>query len=513
MAPKAIFDSYSWRAPEPTSRLSEGFFGCAALKNQLAAADARVSLTTLHLHMSDCKAPDQAHLITPSMSAWFEKAATLARPGGSNGVWWSSCWQRGHGEVTPPHNLTLLGGSSSAYVPSFADCLKGSGVARQIFNPSQGATDTSFGTAFMDSLLPADTTFVMWEFTINDHLGHRNNNRHVSNASAGHLDEVRSAAYRRQTIELFVHRALHRQPRLRFGFLSLWPENGGLQYPKQDKSFWPELVEALRPFRHTIDAFAVDGLPALEALGMSKEQIFRDRHHPTEEAVAALAGLVARQIRARGTRNASATSHCVPHRAPKPMAGAHEVRLASALARDEALSILYVTPSLQPSLVWDDPKSVPSAEAHRDQELGKAFKCRSDRFHAARIAACGGKPASLRHQIARPFGYIGIAALRAAGSWESDAVHADFSLSVSNEASLRVATTQLPPAELPIILSGRQNARKIPYLWWRMGSTLDRNSGKNRPRLRCSSAQVCSVEMCARNTSASQLLVTGVVYA
>lgn len=512
-----------------------------------------MSPAILHLHMPNCEAPDQAHLITPNMSAWFEKAVN-ARPVGSNGVWWSSCWYRGHEEVTPPHNLTLLGGSSSAYVPSFADVLKGSGEARKTFNPSQGATDTSFGTVFMDSLLPPDTTFVMWEFSTNDHLGHQNN-RHVSitindhlghrnnwqglggrvggrgrgargqrrrSHSTGHLDEVSSAAYRRQTIELFVRRALHRQPLLRFGFLSLWPENGGLEYPKQDKSFWPELVAALQPFRHRIDAFAVDGLPALEALGMSKEQIFRDRHHPTEEAVAALAGLVARQIRARGTRNASATSHCVsdPPSAPKPVTGAHEMQLTSALVRDEVLSILYVTPSLKPSLVWDNlethhgtkSRGVPPAEAHQDQELGKALKCRSDRFRAAPIAACGTR-ASLRHWIARPFGYIGIAAVRTADGWELDAVHADLSLTVSNEASSRVATTLLPPAELPIILSGRQNARKIPYLWWRMGSAQDTYGGTRRQRLRCSSAQVCSVDMCAGNTSASQLLVTGVVYA
>ena len=91
-----------------------------------------------------------------------------------------------------------LGGSSSCYKHGYGEYIRNRSAGNVTWwNPSQGSSGSDWAALFLDSLVPQNTSVVLWEFAINDWWIR----------PAG----ISEANFHQQVLELFLRRLVHRQ--------------------------------------------------------------------------------------------------------------------------------------------------------------------------------------------------------------------------------------------------------------------------------------------------------------
>ena len=141
--------------------------------------------------------------------------------------------------------ITTLGGSASAFRPTYADFLAdlleraayahGMRIALRTANPSHGYTGSDWAASYLDSLIPGDTDLLLWEFAINDWPGQ--GPLSTLNDPNSTWPGLRSKTWHAEAFELFVARAAALNTRrgsdqqIAFGFVFLWQPQAALCWP------------------------------------------------------------------------------------------------------------------------------------------------------------------------------------------------------------------------------------------------------------------------------------------
>lgn len=202
--------------------------------------------------------------------------------------------------------ITSLGGSASAWrdnygshlalllerelfpsqgaLPGGPAVVSSAGARINFFNPSHGYTGSDWAALYLDTLIPQETDVLLWEFSINDWPG---------DGALQLLDPqwsgLKATSWHSQAIELFLRRAIALNPRLVLGFVFLWQPQAARCWPrcKDDDWVWRDDLAVLRHYSRSVDAFAID-VNHLAKNTTSASHLFRDRHHPSDQAHAAI---------------------------------------------------------------------------------------------------------------------------------------------------------------------------------------------------------------------------------
>ena len=177
--------------------------------------------------------------------------------------------------------LTLIGGSSSAQLKSFGS-ICAQNLNMTFYNPSQGYTGSDWAASFMDHLVPSDTTHLIWEFAINDWK----------------TETVRLSAdeYRSRVLNMFLQRTHILLPQLQqLIFIVLWEPGARSCWPKckDDKSFF-NTIKTILHMKH-IKATVID-FNNLAKQHFSSTTLFKDGHHPSEDAHQVLGKIISEHV-------------------------------------------------------------------------------------------------------------------------------------------------------------------------------------------------------------------------
>lgn len=221
--------------------------------------------------------------------------------------------------------VTSLGGSASAwrsnygfYLASHLRNLAGSPATASVrfFNPSHGYTGSDWGSSYLDSLVPQDTDVLLWEFAINDWPGH------------GPLSVVdstwpglKSTTWHIEAFEMFLRRLFLLNPRMVFGAVFLWKPSAASCWPHcaDDDRVWRDDLKVLHHYANHIDAFAID-VNHLAKNTTTRRHLFRDKHHPSNEAHAAIGHALFERFRAVLPERSNVTDSAGRHEGPRARA-------------------------------------------------------------------------------------------------------------------------------------------------------------------------------------------------
>ena len=129
--------------------------------------------------------------------------------------------------------LTTLGGSSSCYKHGYGEYIRNRSAGNVTWwNPSQGSSGSDWAALYLDSLVPQNTSVVLWEFAINDWWA----------LPAG----ISEANFQQQVLELFLRRLVHRIPKVTVGIVVLWQPYALKCWPEcpRDDIKWNQPVAA-----------------------------------------------------------------------------------------------------------------------------------------------------------------------------------------------------------------------------------------------------------------------------
>ena len=152
-------------------------------------------------------------------------------------------------------------------------------------NPSQGYSGSVWGGLHLDALLRPDTDLVFWEFSINDWFPEHATSTTLHLNDHGPSWEPVRRRWHRQAFEVFLRRALSFNPRVIIGLVLLWQPCARKCWPRcpgQDEEFVDVVREVAAHYPH-VPFFGVDFNKLSQTLGMPREVVFNDCHHPTQE--------------------------------------------------------------------------------------------------------------------------------------------------------------------------------------------------------------------------------------
>jgi len=234
-------------------------------------------------------------------------------------VWWSSEFPMRMRHALQLYcldgkNLTiaLVGGSSSAPQQSWLYHLgwklqmsletvcaeQGSKITGHLLllNPSQGDTTSVWGALYLDTLIPESTDIILWEYTINDSI-------------MSSLAEVSPSDLRRRVFEVFLRRAVSRNPHLMLGMISTWPKNASACWPCASASeSYQDLLWVARGYLG-LGAFALNVASMLHRMMLAPRQIFKDHHHPADSIYEVVGDALLQLILAQLMSASSAATH------------------------------------------------------------------------------------------------------------------------------------------------------------------------------------------------------------
>lgn len=194
--------------------------------------------------------------------------------------------------------ITSLGGSASAWRNNYGFHLAShlerdfvrpraaphSQARVRFFNPSHGYTGSDWASLYLDTLVPPETDVLLWEFAVNDWPG-QGSLRLLDPGWPG----LKATTWHSEAMELFVRRAFALNPRMTLGLVFLWQPQAARCWPRceHDDRVWRDNLEVMRHYARHIDAFALD-VNYLAKNHTSVRHLFRDQHHPSDEAHAAI---------------------------------------------------------------------------------------------------------------------------------------------------------------------------------------------------------------------------------
>ena len=307
--------------------------------------------------------------------------------------------------------LTTLGGSSSCYMHGYGEYIRNRSAGNVTWwNPSQGSSGSDWAALFLDSLVPQNTSVVLWEFAINDWWIR----------PAG----ISEANFHQQVLKLFLRRLVHRIPKVTIGIVVLWQPYALKCWPEcpRDEMKWNLSLPVLQHYSESIASFAVDANALGKRWFTNRTHLLADRHHPTDAGHAMIAEAVLLHLRSRAAATPSSRDGSLPS-LPQACCLAEideHVDEASGGAFGGhrllgARSLVYTTPTLRDF----DTRWVPAITTRSEgtvESFGSNSSERSDRKFVARIAPCakGKNPAryGLVHEVPFEFRYVGINAVQ-----------------------------------------------------------------------------------------------------
>jgi len=165
-----------------------------------------------------------------------------------------------------------------------------------LLNPSQGDTTSVWGALYLDTLIPEGTDIILWEYTINDSI--------MSSQA-----EVSPSDLRRRVFEVFLRRAVSRNPHLMLGMISTWPQNASTCWPCASASeSYKDLIWVARGYLG-LGAFALDVASMLHRMMLAPRHIFRDHHHPADSMYEVVGDALLHLILAQMVSAPSAATH------------------------------------------------------------------------------------------------------------------------------------------------------------------------------------------------------------
>jgi len=235
--------------------------------------------------------------------------------------------------------LTTLGGSSSCYKHGYGEYIRNRSAGNVTWwNPSQGSSGSDWAALYLDSLVPQNTSVVLWEFAINDWWA----------LPAG----ISEANFQQQVLELFLRRLVHRIPKVTVGIVVLWQPYALKCWPEcpRDDIKWNLSLPVLEHYSESIASFAVDANAIGKRQFTNRTQLLADLHHPTDAGHAMIAEAVLLHLRSLAAAKPSSQDGPPPSLPQACCLAAIDEASGSAFAGHRLLgatSLAYTTPTLQ----------------------------------------------------------------------------------------------------------------------------------------------------------------------